>query len=161
MAESTFHNAMKYGLAYKIEEEVESKSKLSDIDLFVEKGVDCDQVNNLADVRVDIPHNGYQGFLFEIKSRCNRRERIRSFDQLASYLQAGYHPVLVAPSDFYDSGGMELVPKDHRVQYQRLMTSLKTDIIDVTTEHGIQFSPVSSYRYDTVADLLFNHLNED
>lgn len=93
--------------------------------------------------------------MFEVKARSNKRERVRSIHQLASYLRAGYHPVLVAPSEFYDSTDVKMIPK-HRISYQRIVRSLGADIIDVTAEEGLQFKPVNHHRYDSIEEFLFD-----
>ncbi|MDQ2054135.1 hypothetical protein [Halobellus sp. H-GB7] len=156
MSESLSHKAMKFTLASAVDEALESKEKSTGTDLFVEKGVDSSQVGILADVRLDLPHKDFKGFLFEVKARCNKRERTRSIHQLASYLRAGYHPVLVAPSEFYDSTDVKMDPKHHRISYQRIVRSLGAHIIDVTAEEGLQFKPVSHHQYDSIEEFLFD-----
>ena len=156
MSESVHHRTVKEAIASRIEAGLESDEVEQSEGLFVEQGLEADHVGNIADVRFDRPHQGFQGFAFEIKSRCSRRERTRSIFQLTQYLRAGYHPVLIASTKFYDSEPFTLVPGHYKLPYLELARSLSTDVIDVSHGQEVTFSPVSSHRYDSVEDLLFD-----
>lgn len=156
MSESAHHRTVKEAIANRIEAGLESDEVDQSEGLFVEKGLEADHVGNIADVRFDRPHQGFQGFAFEIKSRCSRRERTKSIFQLTQYLRAGYHPVLIASTEFYDSEPFKLVPGHHKVSYLELAKSLSADILDVSQGQGVTFSPVSTCQYDSIEDLLFD-----
>lgn len=156
MTESLGYKAIKYTLADQIEASIKSAESSTIEDIILEKGFESDCVSNIADIKLELTHDGYRGFAFEVKSICDRRNRTKSIYQLTEYSRAGYHPVLVAPSEFYDSADVVLTPKSHTVQYQRLIRSLNADIIDVDLEHGVSLSPVSYHRYDSVEEFLFD-----
>jgi hypothetical protein len=156
VSESVHHQTVKQGIADRIKTIQESAGEEQSDDLFIEKGLEADSGGGIADVRFDRPHQGFQGFAIEIKSRCSQRERTRSIFQLTGYLRAGYHPVLVAPTAFYDSEPVELVPGHHKLRYKDIAKSLNADIVDVTNGREVTFSPVSPYQYDSIKGLLFD-----
>jgi hypothetical protein len=95
------------------------------------------------DITVRMDSFDFSGFAFEVKTRGTSTERMRTLDQAGRYLWADFRPVLVAPKKFYEAT-TEVAPDLHPVGYPRLLTALRTDIVEVRSDSDNRFRPVST-----------------